>query len=95
MFETLNDRGLELSKVDLLKNYLFGRSGPDRQRETEQRWHSMTGAIESVAGEDAVSTYVRHLWASMNGPTRERELFSKIKDKVKSKAACQQPLEFI
>ena len=27
MFETLNDRGLELSKADLLKNFLLSRSG--------------------------------------------------------------------
>jgi hypothetical protein len=91
MFETLNDRGLELSKVDLLKNYLFGRSGADRLRETEQRWHAMIGAIESVGAKEAtVSTYVRHLWASMHGPTRERELFADIKEKVKSKQAVLQ-----
>ncbi|MEA2691633.1 MAG: hypothetical protein QOJ16_1020, partial [Acidobacteriota bacterium] len=90
MFETLNDRGLELSKVDLLKNYLFGRSGPDRQRETEQRWHSMIGVLESVGQEEVVSTYVRHLWASMHGPTRDRELFARIKAKVKSKNAVVQ-----
>jgi hypothetical protein len=90
MFETLNDRGVELSKVDLLKNYLFGRSGAERLAETEQRWYSMIGAIESVAKESAVTTYVRHFWASMHGPTRERELFSDIKGKVKSKAAVLQ-----
>jgi hypothetical protein len=90
MFETLNDRGLELSKVDLLKNYLFGRSGQDRQRETEQRWHSMIGALESVGQEEVVSTYVRHLWASMHGPTRDRELFAHIKTKVKNKNAVLQ-----
>ncbi len=27
IFETLNDRGLELSQADLLKNYLYGRAG--------------------------------------------------------------------
>lgn len=27
MFETLNDRGLRTSQADLIKNYLFGRSG--------------------------------------------------------------------
>jgi hypothetical protein len=26
IFETLNDRGLELSALDLVKNYLFGRA---------------------------------------------------------------------
>src|SRR4051812_39498206 len=27
MFETLNDRGLKTTQADLVKNYLFGRSG--------------------------------------------------------------------
>ena len=86
MFETLNDRGLELSKADLLKNYLFGRS-QDRSSETQQRWFSMMGALETVGNEDIVVTYIRHLWSSMHGPTRERELYVDIKDKVKSKQA--------
>ncbi len=86
MFETLNDRGLELSKADLLKNYLFGRS-QDRSPETQQRWFSMMGALETVGNEDIVVTYIRHLWSSMHGPTRERELYVDIKDKVKSKQA--------
>jgi uncharacterized protein DUF262 len=87
MFETLNDRGLELSKADLLKNYLFGRS-QDRLQETQQRWFLMLGALETVGGEELTVTYIRHLWSSMHGPTRERELFSEIKGTIKSKQAA-------
>jgi hypothetical protein len=36
MFETLNDRGLRTSQADLIKNYLFGRSG-DRFQEVQNR----------------------------------------------------------
>ena len=87
MFETLNDRGLDLSKADLLKNYLFGRS-QDRIKEVQQRWFSMIGAIENVGGEPLTVKYIRHLWSSMYGPTRDRELFVAIKAKVKSKQAA-------
>ncbi|HXM33635.1 MAG TPA: DUF262 domain-containing protein, partial [Pyrinomonadaceae bacterium] len=87
MFETLNDRGLELSKADLVKNYIFGRSA-DRIKEVQTRWHNMIGAIETVGGEALTLTYIRHLWSSMYGPTRDRVLFSAIKDKVKSKQAA-------
>lgn len=43
MFETLNDRGLRTSQADLIKNYLFGRSG-DRLAEVQNKWSYMRGA---------------------------------------------------
>ena len=87
MFETLNDRGLDLSKADLVKNYLYGRSG-DRIKEAQANWSTTITAIESVGGEAMTLTYIRHLWSSMYGPTRDRALFLAIKDKVKSKQAA-------
>ena len=84
IFETLNDRGLALSISDLLKNYLLGLSD-DRIRETQSSWYSMTGALETVGGEEIVVTYIRHLWISLHGPTRERELYGKIKTQIRNK----------
>ncbi|ADB16150.1 protein of unknown function DUF262 [Pirellula staleyi DSM 6068] len=84
IFETLNDRGLELSISDLLKNYLFGRSG-DRIKEVQQRWASMTGALETVSSEGISVLYIKHLWASMYGPVREKHLYTKIREQVKNK----------
>ncbi|MBB5957411.1 uncharacterized protein with ParB-like and HNH nuclease domain [Saccharothrix tamanrassetensis] len=37
IFETLNDRGAALTAADLLKNYLYGRSG-DRLKFTQHHW---------------------------------------------------------
>jgi hypothetical protein len=88
IFETLNDRGLELSKADLLKNYLFGRAGVDRIKEVQQSWTEMTGALETVTDDEITVTYTRHLWISLHGRTREKELYKKIKDVVKSKQAA-------
>jgi hypothetical protein len=87
MFETLNDRGLDLSKTDLIKNYLYGRSG-DRIKEAQRHWGTTLGAIETVGGEALTLTYIRHLWSSMHGPTRDRVLFVDIKNKVQSKQAA-------
>ena len=84
IFETLNDRGLDLSVADLLKNYLFGRAD-DRIDEAQQHWTNMLGALESGGGEAVAVAYVRHLWASKHGPTRERALYSEIKKTVNSK----------
>jgi hypothetical protein len=78
IFETLNDRGIELAMSDLIKNYLFGRSGV-RVDEVQQRWIVMHSTIESVADEKTVVDYIRHQWCSRNGLTRERELFGILK----------------
>ena len=81
IFEVLNDRGIELSITDLLKNYLFRISG-DRLQEVQGSWTSMRSRIESVDRERAIKTFIRHVWSSMHGTTRERELYDKIKERV-------------
>jgi Protein of unknown function DUF262/Protein of unknown function (DUF1524) len=84
IFETLNDRGLDLAISDLLKNYLFGRSG-NRMEEVSQRWMTMTGALEAAEGESMVVTYIRHLWQSIYGLTREKDLYDNMKKRITSK----------
>jgi hypothetical protein len=90
IFETLNDRGLELSKADLVKNYVFSRS-KDYIHDVRHRWSVMSGALEAVSAERQTNTYIRHMWISTNGPTRERELYDNIKKKIRGKQAA---LEF-
>jgi hypothetical protein len=87
IFETLNDRGLELSTSDLLKNYLFGLSG-DRISEAKERWLGMTGALDTVSRRDVSVDYIRQLWGSINGVIRKRELFYEIKKTVSNKQAA-------
>ncbi len=87
IFETLNDRGLDLAISDLLKNHLFHLSG-DRIAAVQQRWISMFAVLEAVAGERVVVDYIRHLWSSRYGATREKDLYDSIKAKVTSKQAA-------
>lgn len=84
IFETLNDRGLELAISDLLKNYLFHRSG-DKIEETKSRWLSMASILESASDDPLVVTYLRHFSMARYGLIREKELFSVIKKKITSK----------
>jgi hypothetical protein len=84
IFETLNDRGVDLSISDLLKVNIFNVSD-DRFKEAETRWESMNGTLEAVGGEELTKTYIRHLWVAMKGPTRERELLTEIKKGLTSK----------
>ena len=84
IFETLNDRGLNLAISDLLKNYLFGLSA-ERINEAQQRWTSMMGILETIEDEEIVVTFIRHLWSSKYGLVREKDLYSDIKSKIKTK----------
>ena len=79
IFETMNDRGLDLSATDLIKNHLFHEAN-DQIAEAERRWASMAGILESVQESDIVKDFVRHFWISRHGGTRAQELFGEIKD---------------
>lgn len=83
IFETLNDRGKDLSASDLLKNHLFGRA-EDRIEEVQTKWNQMLGTLESHGGDELVITYIRQLWSATREVAREKELFSKIKEKIAS-----------
>jgi len=83
IFETLNDRGLRASQADILKNYLFSKSGR-RLPEAQAMWNAITTAIEALGGDenDRLVTYIRHLWITTHGPTKDRELAAQIKDEI-------------
>ena len=87
IFETLNARGRELTVADLLKSYLFGLAANDLPL-LENNWASALRALETSATEEIFTTYVRHLWSSMEGATRERELYGRLKAAITSKPAA-------
>lgn len=84
IFETLNDRGLELAISDLVKNYLFHKSG-EKIEETKNRWLSMVSALESASDDPLTVTYIRHFTMAKYGLVREKDLFSLLKTKITSK----------
>ena len=83
MFETLNDRGLRVSQADLVKSYLFGQSG-NRIREAQAKWASMIRSLETVDKEDTAIDYLRLVSTLINGLTRERQVFERIKPQTNS-----------
>jgi len=84
IFETLNDRGLDLAISDLLKNFLLGQSD-NRLEEVQENWAKMYTLLESTDNESLVVTFIRHYWSSIYGLTRERELYNRIKRRISSK----------
>jgi len=82
IFETLNDRGLNLNTSDLLKNHLFGTAGADRLEETKRRWSEMIGALGATDDGEVHDNFLRHYWSSTTGTGRAKALFSEIRDTV-------------
>lgn len=87
IFETLNARGRELTVADLLKNYLFGLAG-DELPLLQEQWLAALRSLETSADEEVFTTFVRHLWGSLRGSTRERELYARLKAAITAKPAA-------
>jgi hypothetical protein len=89
IFEVLNDRGLDLSITDLLKNYIF-RTAEDRVAEAQAAWTQMAAVINELATEADLKVFVRHYWSSRHGMTRERDLYAAIRKQISTKAQAVQ-----
>lgn len=78
IFETLNDRGLALKPLDLVKNYLFSRGEQFRSgglKEMEERWAEMMALLGSRA-----DSFLRAFWASRHGTMEGTKLFAAFKN---------------
>lgn len=85
IFETMNDRGLELSASDLIKNYLLGKAGDDNKLQTiKLNWTSMVSVLNTAPRNTEVKDFVRHYWVSRNGVTRSQDLFDAIRKNNKN-----------
>ena len=82
IFETLNDRGADLTIADLLKNYLFSQAGAATIASVQLKWQASYAVLNEYQEEKDFIVFLRHLWSSMYGATRERDLFRDIKSKV-------------
>lgn len=91
IFETMNDRGLDLSATDLIKNHLF-HMADDQAEEAERKWSELIGTLESSQETDIVKDFVRHYWVSRNGSTRTQELFDEIKERAPNKTNAMELL---
>ena len=100
MFETLNDRGLKASQADILKNYFFSKAAA-RYPEAQMNWSELSNVIHSIAADEGeedgpdraggrLVTYIRHLWVTTHGPTKERELAAQIRSEITNESRTMQ-----
>lgn len=81
IFETLNDRGLDLTVADLLRNHLFSLA--DSKLPVAQRgWQSAVARLDRPAEDSSFVTFLRHYWSSFHGATRERDLYRSLKREI-------------
>jgi len=83
VFETINDRGRDLTVADLLKNYLFSVAS-GRVDSVEAHWTTAASGFEAADSNVSLVVFVRHFWSSYKGRVREKELFSSIKRDVRT-----------
>lgn len=89
IFETLNDRGMQLTPSDLLKNLLFARS-KTRLSEAQTLWSQMAGTLEAMSDDTSITQFIRHYWISSKGPVRDKQLYKTIKTEVTTPAQAIQ-----
>lgn len=93
MFETINDRGAELSQADLLKNYLFSQT-PTKIHDAFDKWEKMKGTLELLGDDQKLMlTYLRHETISVYGYTIEREVFHTLRAKIRGKLPASEFLD--
>jgi len=88
IFETLNDRGLELAVSDLVKNYLFSMSD-DHIDMFKRSWSEMS----LLLGSENLTPFLRHFWLSEFTLVRERDLYRALRNKVKGPSSARKFLE--
>ena len=79
VFETLNDRGLDLSVLDLVKNHVFGRTpSENRLRDTQSRWTQMVANLSNEPADE----FLKAWWTSRHGRVQTAQLFPLFKREV-------------
>lgn len=61
IFETMNDRGLQLSPVDLLKSFLLAKSDQTQHRRLNETWRRAMTGLSALGGMGAATDFVKAL----------------------------------
>ena len=81
IFETLNDRGLVLSAVDLIKNKLF-QAFSTRANEFTQLKSDWEVMCENIENKDNLKKYLLHYWRSKLGHVSSQTLYKTCRDYI-------------
>lgn len=93
IFETLNDRGLDLAIADLLKNYIFGKVGTNNLSQAKHQWDTAMTRVTTSGREAVIKRFIHHFWASKHGLTRERLLYKNVRSTIRNAKLALQFVE--
>jgi len=80
LFETLNDRGLELSAVDLIKNFILKESAASGQfNKVRELWEEMYAKVKN---KEPVKFMRRYMLSNYSGVMPEMKLYEYVKEKI-------------
>jgi len=84
LFETLNDRGLELSAADLIKNFILMRVSNNKEvfDETISQWNEMYDKVRQF---EPVTFIRRYMLSNYRGKVSKNKLYDEIKKKIGNK----------
>ena len=88
IFETLNDRGLDLAPPDLVKNYLFSLA-----ESHIERFKRVWAEISVLVGSENLTQFLRHYWLSEYALVRERGLYRAIRNSTRTTTKARRLIE--
>lgn len=83
LFESLNDRGVALSALDLIKNYIFSKAP-----EEADNWHDLLSEISDQSPDD----FLKVFWTSRRGLISKSQIFKGVKESYQTRADVQELL---
>lgn len=76
LFESLNDRGADLSALDLVKNYIFSKIKRSSGDTVAAEWKRMAQNIEGKDADD----FLKVFWTSKFGIIQKLDLFNRLRE---------------
>lgn len=86
IFEALNDRGLELSIFDLLKNHIYRELGAKNESLANHNWDKLATNLRERKADE----FIRIFWMIRHGRIQKGTLFTKIKEHYSGAAKAQE-----
>lgn len=84
LFEALNDRGVELSAFDLLKNYLYSKISEPKILTLETEWKQTVDNLDEMNPDD----FLKVFWTSRYGIIQKALLFKALRERYSDQGAA-------
>lgn len=102
IFETINQRGVGLTPMDLLKNLMFVEASSDEFKSIKKLWKELLETINSVsdADRDNPIRFLRYFYNSdyateKEGIAREKDIYARFKGQTVRKDYSGTPIKFV